>query len=410
MRILQVTDLYTPVVGGLERHVELLTEALRGRGHDVHVAALSRPHDGAVDVSMLPSWLGRVPRVHQDASRPLHPTFPDPGVVAALRRLLAKLRPDVVHVHGWILYSALRAVGDAYPLVVTLHDYGLVCPKKTLMDGDGVCGQPCLSQCVRAGRQQYGTGKAVGLAVGLRVGQRWHGRVDRFIAVSEAVASVSAQGVGTGRAQVRVIPPFLPSGLGSATSAERPAFLPERNGYLLYVGALGRHKGVHVLLEAHALLGNDAPPLLLIGTGTWPEPLPPGVTIAREVPHPVVMAAYAASSVTVVPSVCAEAFGQVATEAMSVGVPVVASRTGGLQDIVEDGVTGVLVPPGDAGALAGALRRLLSDPTERSRLGAASRAAVSRYGEALILPRIEQVYTEAVAARARLRGASRRPT
>jgi glycosyltransferase involved in cell wall biosynthesis len=69
-----------------------------------------------------------------------------------------------------------------------------------------------------------------------------------------------------------------------------------------------------------------------------------------------------------------EALGMSAVEAQACGLPAVASRTGGVPDIIEDGVTGILVPPGDEGALAGGLRALLTDPELRARFGAAGRA------------------------------------
>jgi glycosyltransferase involved in cell wall biosynthesis len=77
--------------------------------------------------------------------------------------------------------------------------------------------------------------------------------------------------------------------------------------------------------------------------------------------------------VLVVPSLVPEGFGLTVIEGMAAGLPVVAPDAGGPADIVTDGVDGVLVPPGDAVALASALRRLASDPPTRQRLGDAAR-------------------------------------
>lgn len=95
---------------------------------------------------------------------------------------------------------------------------------------------------------------------------------------------------------------------------------------------------------------------------------------------------HARAAVCAVPSVWEEPFGLVAVEALAAGRPVVASRTGGLARIVADGETGLLVPPGDAGALAvRPLARALDDPAARARLGAAGRAhALAEYAAARV--------------------------
>jgi glycosyltransferase involved in cell wall biosynthesis len=90
------------------------------------------------------------------------------------------------------------------------------------------------------------------------------------------------------------------------------------------------------------------------------------------VPHEELGAYYERAAVVVVPS-RREGYGMAAREAMAHGRPVVATAVGGLVDAVEDGVTGLLVPPGDPRALRAALERLLADPALRQRMGAAAR-------------------------------------
>ena len=89
--------------------------------------------------------------------------------------------------------------------------------------------------------------------------------------------------------------------------------------------------------------------------------------------HAEALALYQGADIAVVPSLWREPFGLVAVEAMAAGLPVVASDTGGLSDIVRPGQTGLLVPPGDAAALAAALETLLDDAALRARMGAAGR-------------------------------------
>lgn len=101
----------------------------------------------------------------------------------------------------------------------------------------------------------------------------------------------------------------------------------------------------------------------------------------------------ASSDVVVVPSLT-ETFGLVALEAMAVGTPVVASRVGGLPELVDDGVTGILVPPSSPDALAGAVQRLLLDADLRSRLGQAARHRARRYRLTAAVDKYQRIYEE----------------
>jgi colanic acid/amylovoran biosynthesis glycosyltransferase len=166
-----------------------------------------------------------------------------------------------------------------------------------------------------------------------------------------------------GARQVRVIP----SGVDLPASVGEEADPPE----ILFAGRLSPEKGVLELVEAARGL-----PLVVAGDG----PLRDRVPAARGwVPHDALELLYARAAVVACPS-RREGFGVACAEAMAHGKPVVASAVGGLLDLVADGETGLLVPPGDVAALRAALERLLADPDLRRRLGAAGR---ERAGELL---------------------------
>lgn len=169
----------------------------------------------------------------------------------------------------------------------------------------------------------------------------------------------------------------------------------------MFVGALGRHKGVDVLLEARRKM-RKPPPLVLIGTPRADTPRidDPEVVIARNVPSAQVMASWMRASVAVVPSVISEGMGQVAIEAMLVGRAVVASDVGGLRDVVAHGTTGLMVPPGDPEALAVALDSLLDNPEARQRLGEAGRLRARQFEAASVVPRIVETFQEVSLRRA----------
>src|SRR5581483_6250386 len=117
-------------------------------------------------------------------------------------------------------------------------------------------------------------------------------------------------------------------------------------------------------------------PRVIVGDGPLRERVPDAVGF---VPPRELGPYYARAAVVACPS-RREGYGVAAREAMAYGRPVVASAVGGLADAVEDGVTGLLVPPGDPAALRAALERLLGDAALRARLGeAARRAAEERF-------------------------------
>lgn len=399
MRVLHVTDVYAPTIGGLERHVELLGRGLADRGHDVTVATFARPGvpdvevDGAVTVRRLDGWTRLLAPFYRDPTRPFHPPLPDPGFVRALERLEANEHFDIVHAHGWDLYSCLdlRRRGGP-PVVVTMHDFSLVCARKVYLHDGRTCTGPSLPKCIRCGWSAYGGLRGPLLAAALRASAPMQGRVDACIAISHALEAVAARRLP--RERIIVIPaPFDAGAALAAAASPRPSFLPAEDGYLLFVGALGPHKGINVLLDAYAQLDARVP-LVLVGTvrHDTPAAFPAGVIVAREVANPDVMSAWAHCSVGVVPSICAEGFGVAAVEAMACGRPVVASAVGGLPDIVVDGETGVLVPPGDVAALRDALASLLADPDRRAAFGEAGRLRASAYDAPRVAEQVERVY------------------
>jgi glycosyltransferase involved in cell wall biosynthesis len=428
MHILELTDFYRPVVGGLERHVETLSRELIRLGHTVTVVTLQTGDHAAeetldgVRVIRIRGWSGGRAAFHADAARPFHPTVPDPGAMAVLRRVVQRERPDVVHSHSWLQYSYLPLHnGQRGPAhVVTLHDYGLACAKKTLQhvtrrlasSADGPppepsaahlsrpCSGPRLAKCLACAPEQYGVLKGAAITTGLRASRILHGRADRYIAISTAVADGSRHAL-PGRFEIVVVPTMVPNYLPElARSTPRPTFLPPDDGYLMFVGALGRHKGVHVLLEARRRMRNR-PPLVLIGTSRADSLRvdDPGVVIACDVPSAQVMASWMRASAAAVPSVWNEPMGQVAVEAMLVGRAVVASNVGGLRDVVEHGATGLMVPPGDPGALAAALDSLLDDPETRQQMGETGRLHARQFEAAVVAPRVVEVFEDALLRR-----------
>jgi glycosyltransferase involved in cell wall biosynthesis len=343
----------------------------------------------------------RLPAVFSDQGRRHAAPFPDPELTNEIRRVLLEEQPEIVHAHNWIIHSflPLKQWSNA-GLVLSVGDYSLICAKKKLIFKDEWCEGPGFVKCLTCGADHYGLAKGVPTVFGnWMMGLTERHLVDRFLPVSRAVAAHN--GIVSSKAPFEVISPFVPDDVDDPAEApdEFLAQLPEGD-FLLYVGAFGRYKGVDVLLEAHRQLENP-PPLVIMGYQTSEHPvrttdLPDNVIVIKDVPHSAVMEAWRRSLIGLVPSVWAEPFGIVALEAMACGKPVIASAVGGLTDIVDHEVTGLLVPPADVEALRQAMQRLLDDEELRDYMGNCGRQRVDDFSASAVVPRYERVYREVI--------------
>jgi len=290
---------------------------------------------------------------------------------------------DVVHAHTW--YAALGGflVRTLYrvPLVVTVHSLEPLRPWKA---------------------EQLGAGYTV---------SAWVERLalesaDRVIAVSAAMAADVRRHFAVDPARVRVVHNGIDPARFRRTAAREAL---ERRGirppYVLFVGRISEQKGIFHLLEAAAGLPAGVELVLCASGPDTPEvaarldravAATPRVRFIREmVPVPELVQLYSHAALFACPSVY-EPFGVINLEAMACETPVVASAVGGIPEVVEDGVTGLLVPPGKPAALAEAIGALLADPVRARGLGAAGRRRIeARFGWDAIASRTEDVYREA---------------
>jgi len=398
MRILLLTQFYPPIIGGEERHVRSLAQALSARGHDVCVVTLAQndapERDGDVRLRYVKGTTQRLSALYVDSQRRYAPPFPEPELALALKRVVEEERPDVVHAHNWIVHSFLPVkLLTGVPLVLTMHDYGFSCPKKNAMrHEEEPCDGPALVKCIGCAANHYGLARA--LAVTLGVGaDLWLQRraIDAFIAVSAAVARFN--GFPDDGPDCEVIPNFVPDDIDILDpEAPRLDAAPD-GGFILFVGDLCRAKGVHILLDAYATL-EAAPPLVLIGRrcADAPARLPPNVRVIEGLPHEQVKQAWSRCLFGVLPSICRDACPTVAMEALAFGKPMIAADVGGVASIIEHDKTGLLVPPGSRIQLAAAMQALLDEPATRERMGAQAIESVKRLKATAVVERIEGVY------------------
>ncbi|TXN71600.1 glycosyltransferase family 4 protein [Methylobacterium sp. WL6] len=322
-----------------------------------------------------------------------------PRGIARVLEAVRDFRPDVVHVHNTFplvspaVHAAVRAVGPA--TVQTLHNYRIVCAGALLLrDGrpceDCIAGTPyaaAVHGCYR-GSRIGSLAVAHMIAHHRRVGT-WKHDVDAFIALTGFARDRFARaGVPAERIFVK------PNGLADPG----PVFDGPRQR-LLYAGRLSPEKGLSVLAQAAAQAGllvdvaGDGPMRSEVAAGPWL--VPHGALAPAET-----QAAIARARALVVPSLWYEGLPMVIIEAFAAGTPVIASRIGSLAELVEDGVTGLLVEPDDPGDLARALRRISGDPAEARRMGRAGRAVYEqRWAEPITTKALISVYRAALASR-----------
>ena len=404
MQIMMLTDLYPPVIGGLEIHVRNLSAGLVALGHTVSVVTLAQPgtppfeiDERGVRIYRISGTMQRAAGLFSDAGRRFAPPFPDPEAMLAIKRIIAVEQPTIIHAHNWLVHSLLPLKRwSRARLIVSLHNYSLACARKDLTYRGAPCDGPGAGKCLACGAAHYGTLKGYGTVLTHRLASAAErALVDYFLPVSEAVAH--GNGLTTGRQRYQVVPNFLPDDAATEKQSADDYLtqLPE-GPFLLFVGALIPAKGIEVLLAAYAGL-TAAPPLVLIGA-TWPgspTTFPPNVITLRDWPHHAVMAAWRRSLLGLVPSIWGEPCPTVALEAMAAGKPLIASRIGGLTTIVAEDETGLLVPPGDVAAWRTAIQTLLADPDRAARLGEAGRERVhQQFAASAVVPQIAGIYQQ----------------
>jgi glycosyltransferase involved in cell wall biosynthesis len=416
VRVLLTAHAFLPrSVAGVEVYTARLGEALKSLGH--HVQVLAAVHDlSAPAYSVRRRALGSldvVEIVNPHLEGTLEATYHVPAIDRAIARAVEEFRPQIVHAQHLLnlstgLFDAARAVGA--PVILTLHDYWLSCPRDGLrMRADGtlcasvdhhICAE-CLSEspylvaplqrgAAHAARRTGLGGvlhrvheRAPRLTTGaMRLLRRaWpvptkdlhraldqraahlHDRVAQtavFLAPTQFAADRAVEW-GVAAARVRVMP------LGGVEGPTRPR-LAGRRRRLAYLGTMAPHKGVHVLLEAVKGLVPDDWTLDLFGNADLDPAYgarlralaagDPRIRFRGPVAPDGQRRLWDSLDALVVPSLWWENSPLAVLEALAAGIAVVASRTGGVPEVLPEAV-GTFVPPGDVAALRAALEGLI---------------------------------------------------
>ncbi len=330
----------------------------------------------------------------------------------AAARIFAAEKPDVIHIHNlqnpFVIAEAIKAA----PTVRSIHDPRLYCFNnwRILRKNKEICPYPLGSKCVTEGclwpdllHFTYDGRSALPRYYNYLL----HRKVDKLIVESEAMRACVLQNSYQER-QIAYLPNFTRTfDLDEVKGRSKEFDKPDENS-ILFVGRASFEKGILYLLEAAALL--KIPFKLYLVTGgpdmakVHEKIKTLGLEDRVEVPgiqsYKKTRDYYAMADLVVIPSVWIESFCLVGIEAMANAKPVVAFRTGGIPDWLEEGKTGYLVKSRDVKELAEKITKVLKDKKKARAMGLAGYKSVQeKYTMKNYLPRLMKIYSDAIEAK-----------
>jgi glycosyltransferase involved in cell wall biosynthesis len=324
-----------------------------------------------------------------------------------IQKLLLQVKPDVVHVHNFFpvispsVYHACERLG--IPVVQTLHNYRLICPAATFMRGNEVC-EKCLHgtllHSIRHGCYRGSQLQTIPVAVMIKFNEligTWQHKVSRYIALTEFARNKFAEsGIPLDRISVK------PNFIHPKTVEAR---YDPNDRYLLFVGRISREKGVCNLLQAWSGL-EDRAGLRLVIIGDGPEKAELAAAYPQEdirflgqQDADTVLDCMSRAMYVMVPSIWYEGFPMTIVESYSVGTPVLCSRIGALEEVVEDGVTGFHFQHDDLENIKTVIRRAVAYESYAAMRQQVSAIYTARYTEEVNVKQLMAIYSKAMEER-----------
>jgi glycosyltransferase involved in cell wall biosynthesis len=413
MHVLQVNKFFYEK-GGTERYFFSVSHALEKRGHAV--THFSMVHPGNRESPFAPFFVSQKSYSGHGATLGdvrAGLSFIRSGEAAAcLRRLIERSKPDVAHLHNiyhQITPSIIPVLKQAgVPVVMTLHDYKLICPNYSLFDGKMYCYRCKGRRFYRAARTRCHE-RSFAKSLLLSIEAYWQKRtrvydgVRVFLAPSRYIRDAFI-GEGFSAQRVVYLPPFVPdddsaAGVLSEHDAALVDALPKR--YIAYFGRLSAEKGLLTLVDAVGRVMRA--PLVICGDGPLRKALEERAKETRARVHftghlerRVLRAVVERATAVVLPSESPENAPYTVLEAMAMGVPVIVSSMGGLPELAGRG-GGVVFTAGDAAELAAKIYEFWETPTLASEIGQCGRrVAAEQLTEERHIESLVSIYQKAI--------------
>lgn len=370
LKILMVTEWHPLTIGGVQRHVYELSVKLIERGFEVVI--LTKSNNKKLNTNQ-----DTPPIIEIESITPFQSILTPPNL-SRLKEIITKYSPDIIHAHHAFTPTPL----------LTLHVADKIGIPKILTN-HSIAGNSTTSILTLMSRK------------GLMFLKYFISKADRIISVSKCAATFIENLLDNDIESI-----VIPNGV----NIER--FHPSKNEAneptVLFVGRLVHRKGAHILVKAFSNVVKEIPEakLIIVGEG-YMKPLlqirakqlklEENIQFLGRISEEELLKTYQKSRIVVIPSLYRESFGIVALEAMATGKPIIATKVGGLPEIIRDEENGFLIPPGNHRILAEKIILLLSDEKLARRMGLIGRKiAVEKYSWNVIAERIINVYLEVI--------------
>ncbi len=392
MRILHINDYYEKI-GGTEVYLYSLKSEFTKLGHEIFIFSHSRTINGSSTNVF----------IHKENNnkiiRHIFLNYFDPFLYYYLIRLLNKINPDIVHLHNcnkYLLTIVYAIKRKKIPIVQTVHDFGIICPtKKYVTIRQEICNSKFGFQCVQEGcisifEYAYSSIPKLIKKHILRT------KIDIFLTPSNVLNETIE------REKLKTVV-YLPN----FTAIPNSEYKKNSSKNILFIGSITKNKGLDCLLSAYKIILQKIPDakLEIYGTGGYEKEIKHkaknmklnNIFFHGRVSDDEIKKAYINSRLVAVPSIWVENSPIVVYEAMSYGKPVIASRIGGIPELVQDGQTGFLFNPNDANEFAEKTIQLLRDDKLTEFMGRnAQQIILTKFNKELHIAKLMGLYSDTI--------------
>lgn len=391
MKICLVSNLYPPnVLGGAEVSVKKVSEELVKKGHEVTVITTHFNEKNIENINGVKIYQINplnIYAVYDHPNKPflLKPLWHmidlwNPYDEHIIKNILKKEKPDIVHIHnfkGLSISSFSSAKSLNIPIVFTAHDYSLVCMRANLLNSSGkICKNPA-ALCRIYNQVQKHLAK---------------NKVDLLISPSQFVINkLKSNGLFKDAKSKKI-----PLGIELKSNEKFEKDYSQTN--IIYVGNLGEHKGVHILLKAFKKIKNRNIRLDIVGKGLCSEKLKTmsendnRIKFHDFLEGKELIEMYELANLTVVPSIWYDNSPMVIYESFSCRTPVIGSKIGGIPELIEDGFNGYLFEAGNVNELQQLLENLIDSPETLKKLEQGTYESVQRFTMDKHIKQLEKEY------------------